>query len=50
MVPDFRKANYEGLRRHLEGISWNPLEREGEMRGRKRVKGGQIRFLHEGSQ
>ena len=31
-VPDFRKANYEGLRRHLKGISWSPLEREGEVR------------------
>ena len=25
-VPDFRKANCEGSRRHLEGISWSALE------------------------
>ena len=29
---DFRKDNYEGLRRHLEGISWSPLEGKGEVR------------------
>ena len=31
-IPDFRRANYEGLRRRLEGISWSRLEREGEIR------------------
>ena len=25
LVPDFRRANYEGLRRHLEGINWELL-------------------------
>ena len=31
-VPDFRKANYKGLRRHLEEISWSPLEGKGDVR------------------
>ena len=31
-VPDFRKANYEGLKRYLEEINWRQLEREGEVR------------------
>ena len=26
IVPDFRRANYEGLRRHLEEVNWEYLE------------------------
>ena len=31
-VPDFKKANYEGLRRHLKRISWSWLKREDEFK------------------
>ncbi len=29
LVPDFRRANYEGLRRHLEEVNWRSLEMDG---------------------
>ena len=42
-VPDFRRANYEGLKRHLEEISWSRLEREGEVRsGSLGDEGGEV--------
>ncbi len=25
LVPDFRRANYEGLRQHLEEVNWESL-------------------------
>ncbi len=30
LVPDFRRANYEGLRRHLEEVNWELLGLEGD--------------------
>ncbi len=29
IVPDFRRANYEGLRRHLEEVNWRSLGMDG---------------------
>ncbi len=33
LVPDFRRANYEGLRRHLEEINWDSLVLGGDSQG-----------------
>ena len=37
-VPEFKRANHEGLRRYLEMISWSQLEGEGKMKWIKQVK------------
>ena len=52
IVPDFRRANYEGLRRHLEEVNWEYLEvgDEGQEISVERTYNNLIKAISEGQE
>ncbi len=52
LVPDFRRTNYKGLRRHLEGVNWESLELGGDGQGNsvERNYNNQVQAISGGQQ
>ncbi len=52
LVPDFRRANYEEIRRHLEKVNWESLGLGGDSQGNcvERAYNNLVKAIGEGQQ